>query len=120
MYQCVLINVSAWHLQLVVCMRVNVIGKAGRYINIYIFRPPSLRITWQAHAFLIVSVCCFNVHQQEEVAKNLLAEFNLGCDAHRTEHVYRVYVSTFLGFGGNAARQRYEENLISSTRLQNK
>lgn len=62
----------------------------------------------------------FRVYRQEEVAKNLLAEFNLGCDAHRTEHVYRVYVSTFLGFGGNAARQRYEENLLSSTRLQNK
>lgn len=57
---------------------------------------------------------------QEEIAKNLLAEFNLGCDAHRTEHMYRVYVSTFLGFGGNAARQRYEENLISNTHIQNK
>ncbi|TSO88111.1 Ectonucleoside triphosphate diphosphohydrolase 4 [Bagarius yarrelli] len=62
----------------------------------------------------------YEVPKTEEVAKNLLAEFNLGCDAHRTEHVYRVYVSTFLGFGGNAARQRYEENLVSSTRLQNK
>ncbi|XP_027008569.1 ectonucleoside triphosphate diphosphohydrolase 4 isoform X2 [Tachysurus fulvidraco] len=62
----------------------------------------------------------YEVPKTEEVAKNLLAEFNLGCDAHRTEHVYRVYVSTFLGFGGNAARQRYEENLIRSTRLQNK
>lgn len=54
------------------------------------------------------------------MAKNLLAEFNLGCDAHRTEHVYRVYVSTFLGYGGNAARQRYEENLVSKTLLKNK
>ncbi|XP_068166685.1 ectonucleoside triphosphate diphosphohydrolase 4 isoform X1 [Antennarius striatus] len=58
--------------------------------------------------------------QQEEVAKNLLAEFNLGCDAHQTEHVYRVYVSTYLGFGGNAARQRYEEILIRNTVAQNK
>lgn len=57
---------------------------------------------------------------QEEVAKNLLAEFNLGCDAHVTDHVYRVYVSTFLGFGGNAARQRYEENLIRKTAARNK
>ncbi|XP_056364669.1 ectonucleoside triphosphate diphosphohydrolase 4 isoform X1 [Oenanthe melanoleuca] len=48
---------------------------------------------------------------QEEVAKNLLAEFNLGCDTHQTEHVYRVYVATFLGFGGNAARGRYEQSL---------
>ncbi|NXJ30627.1 ENTP4 diphosphohydrolase, partial [Dicrurus megarhynchus] len=57
---------------------------------------------------------------QEEVAKNLLAEFNLGCDAHQTEHVYRVYVATFLGFGGNAARQRYEDSLFSSTLLRNR
>lgn len=57
---------------------------------------------------------------QEEVAKNLLAEFNLGCDAHQTEHVYRVYVATFLGFGGNAARQRYEDSLFTSTVLKNR
>ncbi|NXS83181.1 ENTP4 diphosphohydrolase, partial [Erpornis zantholeuca] len=61
----------------------------------------------------------FLVLLQEEVAKNLLAEFNLGCDAHQTEHEYRVYVATFLGFGGNAARQRYEDNLISSSLLRN-
>ncbi|KAM4883603.1 ectonucleoside triphosphate diphosphohydrolase 4 isoform 1-T3 [Sylvia borin] len=58
--------------------------------------------------------------QQEEVAKNLLAEFNLGCDAHQTEHVYRVYVATFLGFGGNAARRRYEQSLFSSSLLKNR
>ncbi|KAK1154198.1 ectonucleoside triphosphate diphosphohydrolase 4-like isoform X2 [Acipenser oxyrinchus oxyrinchus] len=57
---------------------------------------------------------------QEEVAKNLLAEFNLGCDAHRTEHVYRVYVTTFLGFGGNAARQRYEESIVAKTEVENR
>lgn len=54
------------------------------------------------------------------MAKNVLAEFNLGCDAHRTEHVYRVYVSTFLGFGGNAARQRYEESIVMNTLTKNK
>ncbi|XP_005808552.1 ectonucleoside triphosphate diphosphohydrolase 4 isoform X2 [Xiphophorus maculatus] len=62
----------------------------------------------------------YEVPKTEEVAKNLLAEFNLGCDAHVTDHVYRVYVSTFLGFGGNAARQRYEENLIRKTAARNK
>ncbi|XP_068777109.1 ectonucleoside triphosphate diphosphohydrolase 4 isoform X4 [Struthio camelus] len=56
----------------------------------------------------------------EEVAKNLLAEFNLGCDAHQTEHVYRVYVATFLGFGGNAARQRYEDSLFTSAIFRNR
>lgn len=57
---------------------------------------------------------------QEEVAKNLLAEFNLGCDIHQTEHVYRVYVATFLGFGGNAARQRYEDRIFASTVQKNR
>lgn len=58
---------------------------------------------------------------QEEAAKGLLAEFNLGCDVHHTEHVYRVYVSTFLGYGGNYARQRYEDlifnNITTANRL---
>lgn len=57
---------------------------------------------------------------QEEVAKNLLAEFNLGCDAHQTEHVYRVYVATFLGFGGNAARQRYTDSIFANTIFRNR
>uniref|UniRef100_A0A1A7YGR4 nucleoside-triphosphate phosphatase n=1 Tax=Iconisemion striatum TaxID=60296 RepID=A0A1A7YGR4_9TELE len=62
----------------------------------------------------------YEVPKTEEVAKNLLAEFNLGCDAHSTDHVYRVYVSTFLGFGGNAARHRYEESIIRNTATRNR
>ncbi|XP_078079243.1 ectonucleoside triphosphate diphosphohydrolase 4-like isoform X1 [Mustelus asterias] len=53
--------------------------------------------------------------KQEEAAKGLLAEFNLGCDLHHTEHMYRVYVTTFLGFGGNYARQRYEDLIFNNT-----
>ncbi|KAK6313123.1 hypothetical protein J4Q44_G00164700 [Coregonus suidteri] len=71
-------------------------------------------------AYEVPKTVSFASPQQEEVAKNLLAEFNLGCDAHRTEHVYRVYVSTFLGFGGNAARQRYEESIVRNTLTKNK
>ncbi|XP_033125554.1 ectonucleoside triphosphate diphosphohydrolase 4-like [Anneissia japonica] len=56
----------------------------------------------------------------EEEAKSLLAEFSLGCDAHHMEHKYRVYVTTFLGFGGNAARSRYEDMLIKSMLLSNR
>ncbi|XP_072258997.1 ectonucleoside triphosphate diphosphohydrolase 4 [Pyxicephalus adspersus] len=62
----------------------------------------------------------YEVPKSEEMAKNLLAEFNLGCDAHETQHVYRVYVATFLGFGGNAARQRYEEHIFHSTMEKNR
>ncbi|KAG8441041.1 hypothetical protein GDO86_006687 [Hymenochirus boettgeri] len=62
----------------------------------------------------------YEVPKSEEVAKNLLAEFNLGCDAHETQHVYRVYVATFLGFGGNAARQRYEDFIFSSNMEKNR
>ncbi|KAF1547248.1 Ectonucleoside triphosphate diphosphohydrolase 4, partial [Eudyptula minor] len=71
-------------------------------------------------AYEVPKTVSFASSQQEEVAKNLLAEFNLGCDAHQTEHVYRVYVATFLGFGGNAARQRYEDSLFTTTVLKNR
>ncbi|NXI41095.1 ENTP4 diphosphohydrolase, partial [Galbula dea] len=71
-------------------------------------------------AYEVPKTVSFASSQQEEVAKNLLAEFNLGCDAHQTEHIYRVYVATFLGFGGNAARQRYEDTLLASTVLKNR
>nr|BAE38638.1 unnamed protein product [Mus musculus] len=58
--------------------------------------------------------------KQEEAAKILLAEFNLGCDVQHTEHVYRVYVTTFLGFGGNFARQRYEDLVLNETLNKNR
>ncbi|XP_063787946.1 ectonucleoside triphosphate diphosphohydrolase 4 isoform X3 [Pseudophryne corroboree] len=71
-------------------------------------------------AYEVPKSVSFASSQQEEMAKNLLAEFNLGCDAHETQHVYRVYVATFLGFGGNAARQRYEGYIFSSTMEKNR
>lgn len=71
--------------------------------------------------FLLLKILILlSLHHQEEVAKNLLAEFNLGCDVHQTEHVYRVYVATFLGFGGNAARQRYEDKIFANTVQKNR
>ncbi|MEE6521752.1 hypothetical protein FKM82_020053 [Ascaphus truei] len=71
-------------------------------------------------AYEVPKSVSFASSQQEEMAKNLLAEFNLGCDAHETKHVYRVYVATFLGFGGNAARQRYEGFIFSNTMEKNR
>ncbi|XP_053548515.1 ectonucleoside triphosphate diphosphohydrolase 7 isoform X2 [Bombina bombina] len=60
-----------------------------------------------------------SAHYQEE-AKTVLAEFNLGCDLQHTDHVYRVYVKTFMGFGGNFARVRYEEMLFNGTVAKNR
>uniref|UniRef100_A0A8C5MW59 nucleoside-triphosphate phosphatase n=1 Tax=Leptobrachium leishanense TaxID=445787 RepID=A0A8C5MW59_9ANUR len=71
-------------------------------------------------AYEVPKSVSFASSQQEEMAKNLLAEFNLGCDAHETQHLYRVYVATFLGFGGNAARQRYEGIIYASTMEKNR
>ncbi|XP_053165776.1 ectonucleoside triphosphate diphosphohydrolase 7 [Hemicordylus capensis] len=71
-------------------------------------------------AYEVPSSTAFSSPQQEEAAKSRLAEFNLGCDAQHTKHVYRVYVNTFLGFGGNFARQRYEERVLNQTKTQNR
>ncbi len=51
---------------------------------------------------------------QEGIAKSLLAEFNLGCRGSDLDHKYRIYVATFLGFGGNSARKRYEKTLLTN------
>ncbi|XP_018606507.2 ectonucleoside triphosphate diphosphohydrolase 7-like [Scleropages formosus] len=70
-------------------------------------------------AYEVPSAIAFSSPEQEEAAKSLLAEFNLGCDRDHTQHVYRVYVTTFLGFGGNMARQRYEDDVVNSTLARN-
>lgn len=88
------------------------------YFWVRIFTDPSF--SQEAIVVLLKIVRFLSLHLQEEVAKNLLAEFNLGCDVHQTEHVYRVYVATFLGFGGNAARQRYEDQIFANTVLKNR
>ncbi|XP_033985934.1 ectonucleoside triphosphate diphosphohydrolase 7-like [Trematomus bernacchii] len=71
-------------------------------------------------AYEVPSAITFSSPQEEEAGKSVLAEFNLGCDVEHTQHVYRVYVTTFLGFGGNMARQRYEEQLLNNTFTKNR
>ncbi|KAM9819269.1 ectonucleoside triphosphate diphosphohydrolase 7-like isoform 2-T2 [Syngnathus typhle] len=65
-------------------------------------------------AYEVPGAVTFRSPQEEEAAKSVLAEFNLGCDVERTQHVYRVYVTTFLGFGGNMARQRYDQRVADT------
>ncbi|XP_003218500.1 ectonucleoside triphosphate diphosphohydrolase 7 [Anolis carolinensis] len=71
-------------------------------------------------AYEVPSSTVFSSPQQEEAAKSQLADFNLGCDAQHTMHSYRVYVNTFLGFGGNFARQRYEQLVLNRTITHNR
>ncbi|KAF7647827.1 hypothetical protein LDENG_00165930, partial [Lucifuga dentata] len=71
-------------------------------------------------AYEVPSTITFRSPQEEEAGKSVLAEFNLGCDVEHTQHVYRVYVTTFLGFGGNMARQRYEDQLVNNTLAKNR
>ncbi|KAM3622861.1 uncharacterized protein V6R79_004025 [Siganus canaliculatus] len=71
-------------------------------------------------AYEVPSAISFSSPQEEEAGKSVLADFNLGCDVEHTQHVYRVYVATFLGFGGNMARQRYEDQLVNNTVAKNR
>nr|DBA14972.1 TPA: hypothetical protein GDO54_004242 [Pyxicephalus adspersus] len=71
-------------------------------------------------AYEVPKTMTFPSAEHEEVAKQMLAEFNLGCDLQHTEHVYRVYVTTFMGFGGNFARQRYEDAIFNNTMTKNR
>uniref|UniRef100_A0AAQ5YEJ6 nucleoside-triphosphate phosphatase n=1 Tax=Amphiprion ocellaris TaxID=80972 RepID=A0AAQ5YEJ6_AMPOC len=71
-------------------------------------------------AYEVPSAITFSSPQEEEAGKSVLADFNLGCDVEHTQHVYRVYVTTFLGFGGNMARQRYEDQLVNNTLAKNR
>ena len=50
-----------------------------------------------------------------EKDKSQVAEINLGCLEHDTEHTYRVFVTTYLGFGANEAMRRHERTLLLDT-----
>ena len=45
---------------------------------------------------------------------DLVAQFNLGCTRGDAMHTYAIYVTTFLGYGANAARRHYEQMLAKS------
>ena len=59
---------------------------------------------------------CLDLIMKVWVPTELSAQVNLGCDSHQTIHNYNLYVATFLGFGGNAARDRYTELVITQNK----
>ncbi len=46
--------------------------------------------------------------------KSQVVEVNLGCRDHDTSHRYRLFVTTFLGYGANEAIARYHRHLLLS------
>jgi len=52
-----------------------------------------------------------------EKDKSQVAEINLGCQEHDTEHTYRIFVTTFLGFGANEAMARHHRHIFLATML---
>ncbi|KAK0070415.1 ectonucleoside triphosphate diphosphohydrolase 7 [Biomphalaria pfeifferi] len=48
----------------------------------------------------------------KDIPASLLSEFNLGCQDSDEDHKYNIYVTTFLGYGANAARKTYETMLL--------
>lgn len=48
-----------------------------------------------------------------------IMEINLGCDEHKSEHEYKVFIDTFLHKGGNAVRSTYERDILVDFYSQN-
>uniref|UniRef100_A0A0K2USE0 Uncharacterized protein n=1 Tax=Lepeophtheirus salmonis TaxID=72036 RepID=A0A0K2USE0_LEPSM len=48
-----------------------------------------------------------------------VVEINLGCKEHDSEHTYRVYIMTYLGYGANEALSRMERQFLVSQNFNN-
>lgn len=51
---------------------------------------------------------------QGDSFKEMVSTFNLGCTEHDTNHQYRLFVTTYLTLGANAARRTYTQHLIDN------
>ena len=50
----------------------------------------------------------------QEADKGQVVEVNLGCRDHDSAHRYRIFVTTFLGYGANEAIARYHRHILLS------
>ncbi|OTF69273.1 nucleoside phosphatase-like protein, partial [Euroglyphus maynei] len=56
-------------------------------------------------------------HFSKEKFSSKIFELNLGCHEHDINHQYRLFVTTFLTLGANAARKNYVNQLIKQSTL---
>lgn len=61
----------------------------------------------------------YEVPKSEELPSELSMDIDLGCHAHPgpKSHTYRLYATTFLGFGANEARKRYVDMLLDQNQV---
>ncbi|XP_039269673.1 ectonucleoside triphosphate diphosphohydrolase 7-like [Styela clava] len=52
-----------------------------------------------------------NRDDRKDYSKQIM-EINLGCNEHKSEHEYTVFIDTFLHKGGNAVRSIYERDIV--------
>lgn len=50
---------------------------------------------------------------QTPVGGEEVVEYNLGYDDHQDRLKYKIYVTTFLGYGANKIFERYIDRIIS-------
>lgn len=55
----------------------------------------------------------FEVSANTPVEGEEIAEFSLGYDEHQETFKYKIYVTTFLGYGANKAFEKYIDRIIS-------
>jgi len=56
----------------------------------------------------------FSISFQTPVEGEEVAEFSLGYDEHQEAFKYRIYVTTFLGYGANKAYDKYIDRIITN------
>ncbi|XP_066918100.1 ectonucleoside triphosphate diphosphohydrolase 4-like [Clytia hemisphaerica] len=58
----------------------------------------------------------YEIPSNVSIPHDLGATINLGCDVHAGDHEYKIYVTTFLGYGADVARKNYIKYTYNNNR----